>query len=379
LLAQVAQRFQSQLRDGETAARLGGDEFAVMISSLEAPYHAQDVADRLIAVLNESVRIDGRDHYISASIGITLYPNDGSTVDDLIKNADIAMYRAKELGRGRAVFYETELNVRMQRRTQIENALREAFRLRRCELHYQPVIDCASGACIAVEALIRWDLAAGANLWNTGELMAAADESGLIVQIGDWVVDRALRSFSDWRGAEIGLQYMSVNVSPRQLREPEFVAQIARLLRLHRVAPQELQIEITETVLSEGVEATRALTALAELGVKIALDDFGTGYSSLAYLRQYPINVIKIDQSFVRDLTRSDDARKLVETMLAMGRGLGKAVIAEGVETAEQYAFLIARGCDAVQGYWLARPMREVDLLQFRVPVMLTERKLQLG
>lgn len=361
LLKIVGQRIVECVKEGDTVARLGGDEFAVVLRHLTDPVVARGVADRILASLAQPVSIAGRDHYVTASIGVTLFPNDGRSIEELLKNSDIAMYRAKEAGRGRAVFFESGMNARMLARAALETGLHRALRQSQFTLQYQPIIVAKSASLGGVEALLRWP-SAPPDYASPATFIPAAEESGLIVELGDWVLDTACREISEWTRRGLGIGYVSVNVSPRQLREADFPDRVRRTLARHGLPPHMLRLEITESVLADTELAGVALARLAKLRVGIALDDFGTGYSSLSYLRKYPIDMVKIDRSFIQDVPASDAACALVETIIAMGHTLKKTVVAEGVETVEQLNFLRSRGCDGVQGYLLARPMKSEEL-----------------
>jgi len=352
LLRIIGHRISSCIKEGDTVARLGGDEFAVILHGALDPQHVCAVAERILEVVARPITVARREHYIGASIGISMYPHDGASAEELLKNSDIAMYKAKEAGRGRALFYESDMNARVQAWASLEAGLHRALREQRFELHWQPIIAAQGGRVIAAEALLRWT----GTSHSPATFVPVAEDSGLIIELGELVLDEALRQLSNWRTRGMSIPAVSVNVSPRQLREPLFVQRVQQCLSRHRLDPPCLQIEITEGAMAESSVAERSLRALAEVGVRLALDDFGTGYSSLSYLRSLPVHIVKIDRSFITDVPTSQTASQLVETIIVMCRTLNKLVIAEGVETPAQLAFLEQRGCDAIQGYLLAAP-----------------------
>lgn len=356
LLRVVADRLAGCVKDGDVVARLGGDEFAILVHEVVDRDVVRAIAERVVARLADPIQVAGRDHYISASVGVALVPEDGRTIEDLLKHGDIAMYRAKDAGRGRAVFFDPEMNARMLARAALETGLHRALRLRQFQLHYQPICRGADGVPFAVEALMRWPRPGVEPPVSPSEFIPIAEDGGLIVELGAWALEQGLRDFAGWRRRGLALEYVSINVSPRQLAEPGFATRVRGLLGACELPPPALQIEITEGVLSEGETTAAALRELAAAGVRIAIDDFGTGYSSLSYLREYPICTVKIDRSFIVDVPGNESATRLAETILLVGRGLDKRIVAEGVETEEQYRFLRERGCDAVQGYFFARP-----------------------
>ena len=356
LLRVVAQRLGSCCRGEDMVARLGGDEFAVVVRDGSNPDTVRMIADRILVAVAQPIRVGSREHVISASVGITLFPGDGQTLEEVLKHADIAMYRGKEGGRNRAVFFEPEMNERMESRFALESGLQRALQDELFQLYFQPIVSTDDARLAGAEALLRWPGAPG-HAPGPAEFIPAAEQTGLIVGIGEWALDRACAHLREWRGKGLALPYVSVNVSPRQLAEPDFTDKLTTILRRHHLRPLDLLVEITEGVFAEGDQARTALGRMAELGVRIAIDDFGTGYSSLSYLRAFPIHTVKIDRVFVRDVPQDDSARRLLDTIVAMGHGLGKRVIAEGVENAAQLEYLRRVGCDAMQGFHVARPM----------------------
>jgi diguanylate cyclase (GGDEF)-like protein len=365
LLTIVAQRLRSCVKDGDTVARLGGDEFTVILRNVSDPDAARAVAERIIGSLHSPVNIGGRDHYVCASIGITLFPDDGTTIDDLMRNADTAMYRAKELGRGCAMFFELHMGSKPSVPT--ETGLQQALRRREFSLFYQPQFAVAGGNLSGVEALLRWQTPRD-GMRHPAEFVPAAEESGLIIDIGAWVLEAACGQLAAWRERNIAPPRLALNVSVQQLKHAEFPKLVRRALEKFALPPELLELEVTESVFADEA-AGATLGQLAQLGVHLALDDFGTGYSSLSYLRQYPIDTVKIDRTFLEEVPQSNSSSTLVETIIVMAHALGKRVVAEGIETLEQLEFLRERRCDVAQGFYLARPLSGqvvTELLQAR-------------
>ena len=365
LLTIVAQRLRSCVKEGDTVARLGGDEFTVILRNVSDPDAARAVAERIIESLKLPVNIGGRDHFVCASIGITLFPDDASTIDDLMRNADTAMYRAKDLGRGCVTFFDLHMAPKPAEPT--DTGLQRALRRREFSLFYQPQFGVASGALAGVEALLRWQTPRD-GMRNPAEFVPAAEESGLIIDIGGWVLEAACAQLASWRDQNIAPPRMALNVSVQQLKHVEFPKLVKRALEKYALPPAMLELELTESVFADAA-AGATLARLEQLGVHLALDDFGTGYSSLSYLRQYPIGTVKIDRTFLEEVPQNPASATLVETIIVMAHALGKRVVAEGIETADQLEFLRERRCDVAQGFYLARPLSSqvvTELLQAR-------------
>jgi diguanylate cyclase (GGDEF)-like protein len=358
MLQIVAQRLRSCVKDGDTVARLGGDEFTVILRSVGNADGARRVADRIIDLLQQAVNIGGRDYFVRASIGITLFPDDGSVLDELMRNADLAMYRAKETGRSRAVFYDRS----MQRMPALaaESGLYRALQRREFSLYYQPQYALSDGSLSGLEALLRWQ-PPREEMRYPAEFVPAAEQSGLIVDIGAWVLEAACEQLAQWCAAGIAPPRLALNVSVQQLRQADFPKLVRNALERSRIPPERLEIELTESVFADD-EALVTLRRLAALGVRLSLDDFGTGYSSLGYLRAHPVHAIKIDRSFIEGVATNVTAATLAETMITMAHALGKQVVAEGVETMEQLEFLRTRRCDFAQGFYFARPATAADI-----------------
>ena len=355
VLVKVAERIKSCLRLADTLCRLGGDEFVVHLHEADAP-SAEAVAQRILETLAQPVMLDEMRFSFSCSIGLAMCPQDGTTLDDLVRHADTAMFRVKEHGRGSYRFYQPHMNVNLLSRVKMEHALRDAVEQRHFRLHYQPQIDMASGEMVGAEALIRWtDPELGAV--SPAVFIPVAEESGAIVQIGAWVLEEGVRQAAAW--AQAGTQLpVSINVSPLQFRQADFVDRVAAAIRISGLPAHLLELELTESILiREADEALLRLHALAALGVRLAIDDFGTGYSSLGYLKKFPIHRLKIDQSFVRGLPEDRSDRAIVRAMTSLAQALGFDVVAEGVETREQRDCLIELGCGLFQGYLCAPGM----------------------
>ena len=365
LLTIVAQRLRSCTKEGDTVARLGGDEFTIILRNVVDPDAARAVGDRIIQLLQLPVNIGGRDHFVCASIGITLFPDDGTTIDDLMRNADTAMYRAKDAGRGCTMFFDPHLSGSSLAAT--ETGLQRALRRREFSLFFQPQFSVATGALAGIEALLRWQTPRD-GMRPPGEFVPVAEESGLIIDIGGWVLDAACAQLALWREQNIAPPRLALNVSAQQLKHVEFPKLVRRALDKYGIPPALLELELTESVFADEA-AGATLGRLAQLGVHLALDDFGTGYSSLSYLRQYPIGTVKVDRTFLEEVPQNAASSTLVETIIVMAHALGKRVVAEGIETVEQLDFLRERRCDIAQGFFLARPLSGqavTELLQAR-------------
>jgi diguanylate cyclase (GGDEF)-like protein len=354
----VAQRLRACIKEVDTVARLGGDEFTLILRNVGTAESAHRIASRVSEALQEAVNIGGRDHHVGASIGITLFPDDATVLDELMRNADLAMYRAKADGRARVVFYNRE----MQRMPALvaESGLHNALQRREFSLYYQPQYALGTGKLSGLEALLRWQPPREAMRYP-GQFVPAAEQSGLIVDIGAWVLEAGCEQMAEWSAAKVAPPRLALNVSVFQLRQPDFHKLVRRTLERTGVAPDRLEFELTESVFADE-DALATLHKLSALGVYLSLDDFGTGYSSLGYLRAHPVQSIKIDRSFIEEVATNLTAATLAETMITMAHALGKKVVAEGVETMQQLEFLRERRCDFAQGFFLARPAATSDI-----------------
>ncbi|MBV8162459.1 MAG: EAL domain-containing protein, partial [Acidimicrobiia bacterium] len=357
VLVAVARRLETELRGGDTLARFGGDEFVVLADDVSSELEAIGLARRLQAVIARPLALDtGETAHVTATVGISLAGPD-STPGGLLRDADAAMYRGKDAGRGRAEIFDEELGRRARRRADVEAALRAGLRRGEFVVHYQPEVDLSTGRMSGVEALVRWNRPEH-GLVPPSEFIPVAEETGLIIELGDVVLDQACHQIAAWRDQGLDLT-MSVNLAPRQLIDPDLPTRVAGTLRRAGAPAESLVLEMTESGLIENDPRTMAvLSALKEMGVRLALDDFGTGYASLSYLRHFPVDVVKVDRSFVSDLAISDSEAKatIVAAVVAMGQGLGLVTIAEGVEESTQLEILQQMGCGLAQGYLFARP-----------------------
>jgi diguanylate cyclase (GGDEF)-like protein len=359
LLRGMADRLRDVLREGDTVARLGGDEFVVILNDQSGEEVIYRAMQRIMGEIAKPMVVEGKELFVTCSAGISLYPQDGVDVDTLLKNADAAMYRAKEHGRNNFQFYTSEMNERINERLALEHALRRSLERNELTLHYQQKVDLKSGAICGAEALVRWNHPE-LGLLRPERFIPLAEETGLIVQIGEWVLRETCRQARAWldRGLEPGR--VSVNLSARQFRQDGLVRMVSRILEETGIDPAHLEIELTESMVMHNVAgAIATLHGLKSLGIALSVDDFGTGYSSLAYLKDLPIGTLKIDRSFVRAIRSSEGADDgvIAQAVISLGHALNLRVIAEGVETDAQLRFLKKHGCDEVQGFFYGEPV----------------------
>lgn len=356
LLGGVAERLRECVREGDTIARLGGDEFTLILTDLAKPDDVAEVAKKLLGSFSTPFYVESRELFVTASIGISVYPTDGETAETLLKHADTAMYRAKDLGRNHFQFYVPSMNARVSERLAIETGLRRALERNELRLVYQPQVDLQSNELIGVEALLRWHRPDGETV-PPADFIPVAEETGLIVPIGEWVLRTACQQAVAWHVAgAIGLQ-VSVNISARQFRHGGLVESIRTTLKTTGLDPRNLELELTESIIQNAEATIATLRELSEMNVQLAIDDFGTGYSSLSYLNRLPINKLKIDRSFVKDLPHQSDGCSIVSAIITLALSLRLKAIAEGVELPEQMEFLRALNCDGVQGYLISKPL----------------------
>ena len=364
LLKVVAQRMRSVVRETDTVARLGGDEFVIVLPDMEHCNEAMVVASKLLGELSQPFTVDQQQVYVSASIGVSLYPRDGEQEHTLLKNVDLAMYRAKREGRNTVRFFTEELNAHNRARQKLETALHHALEHAQFDLHYQPKVNFHTGAITGVEALVRWNHPT-LGLIAPSEFIPLAEETGLIVELGAWVIRTACRQSRDWQAITGAPVNMAVNLSARQLDPDQLIHVVADALRDSGLAAHHLDLELTETaIMPDAVEAIGILSDLKCLGVRLSLDDFGTGYSSLNYLRRFPLDSIKIDRSFIAGVGESGNDRAIVKTIVALASNLNMNVIAEGVENQAQAEFLASHGCCEMQGFYFARPLPAPQVAQ---------------
>ncbi len=363
LLRGVARRLKQNAREGDTIARLGGDEFTIILEGIRDTEDAALVARKVIELMEPPFKLDGHEVVVSPSIGITIYPYDATDMRSLLKNADTAMYQSKEKGRNRYQFYTADMNAKAYEHLLLENHLRHALEREEFRLYYQPQLDLHTQGIIGVEALLRWEHPER-GLVPPEEFVPFAEETGLIIPIGEWVIRQACMDARAWQDEGLPPIRVAVNLSMRQFRQKDFVDTVQQALAESGLEPGFLELEITESFLAHDVEkATAQLQRLSDLGVHLSVDDFGTGYSSLSYLKRFPINTLKIDQSFVRDISSDPDGATIAEAIIALGQSLRLDVIAEGVESEDQLFFLRGRGCDRGQGYFFSHPVPAEDVV----------------
>jgi len=372
VLRLVGVRLTSRLRKADIVARVGGDEFAVVVSDVEQGNDVQTICDQLLEVITEPYELSGQDSRVTTSIGIAMFPEDGSDVQTLLKHADAAMYRAKESGKNRYAFYEPEMNQRAEERLQLTRQMHGALERGEFGLCYQPQYDLATGRLVGVEALVRW-LDDSGNMIPPSRFIPVAEDSGLIVPLGNWVLQQACHQAQQWREQGLDFGRLSVNISGRQFNEEGLQAAVASALADSGLPGDLLELEITENWVMEGpYRAEQQMRLLHDMGVNLVIDDFGIANSSMAYLKGLPVQKLKIDRTFIRDILSDSDDAAIVSAMIAMGHSLGMRVVAEGVETSEQSAFLRGTGCDEVQGYLFGRPVPhdEMNVLLLYSPTL---------
>ena len=357
LLQSIAKRLVGCVRTSDTVSRQGGDEFVVLLSEMGQSEDAAISALRILQAVAEAHTIDSHDLHVTASIGVSVFPDDGNDAETLVKNADTAMYQAKENGRQSYQFFRAAMNVRAVERQWIEENLRRALERQEFSLHYQPKISLRTGEITGAEALLRWTHPVRGPV-SPAQFIPVAEDCGLILPIGQWVLREACKQARSWVDAGLPLSTMAVNISSMEFRDDNFLESVFAILADTGLDPSRLELELTESVLMKRAEsAASVLKTLRARGVQVAVDDFGTGYSSLSYLRKFPIDALKIDQSFVRQITSTPDDTTIVTAVIGMGRSLKLRVVAEGVETREELAFLKTHLCDEAQGYYFSRPV----------------------
>jgi diguanylate cyclase (GGDEF)-like protein len=379
LLIETAKRLKECVRKSDVIARIGGDEFVILLREVSDQSQVARIAQKILTAVVKPLVIHGHECRITGSIGISTFPTDALDEETLIKNADAAMYVAKEEGRNGFRFHFQDITSQSIERLTLEASLRGALERDELLLHYQPKQDLGGGGITGVEALLRWqhpDL----GLLPPGRFIALAEESGLIVPIGKWVIETACAQNVAWQRQGLPALPIAVNLSPRQFGDPALLSDIEAALKKSGMAPELLELEITESMVMQNVErAMRVLKAIKSLGVMLAIDDFGTGYSSMSLLKKFPIDVLKIDRSFVREITSNSEDKAIADAIIALGRALNLTIVAEGVETPEQENFLRAHHCDQVQGYLISKPVPADEFAAFMADRILAELKTQVA
>jgi diguanylate cyclase (GGDEF)-like protein len=368
VLQSVAKRMLSCVRSSDTVSRQGGDEFVVLLSEINQPSDASITARKILTAVTASHSFEQKDLKLTATMGVSTYPEDGQDAETLLKNADMALYEGKRLGHNNYQFFKQDMNDLTIVRKSIEADLRGALERQEFVLHYQPKMNLQTGKITGAEALIRW-LHPDRGLVPPLQFIPFAEETGLISLIGQWVLREACRQAQDWIDSGLHATPVAVNVSSSEFRSEGFLESLRAILRDTRLDPRYLELELTESVLMQHAESSSSvLSALKSIGVRLAVDDFGTGYSSLSYLKRFPIDSLKIDQSFVREIDADTDDATIVSAVITMAKSLRQCVIAEGVETEEQVAFLQAHGCDEAQGYCFSKPVVPHEFAQLLKP-----------
>lgn len=365
LIKAVGELIAKSLRRADTIARLGGDEFAVIIEGIDGPDDAISIADNLTTILEHNVRLDDQETYTSASIGIAVYPEDGKDARTLLKNADTAMFRAKENGRHCFQFYKPEMSVSAMERLDLENNLKSAFENDEYLIHYQPIIDIHKNEIVGVEALLRWQHPEKGMI-QPSDFVSVVEDCGLIVALGEWLIFSVCKQISMWQSAGLKAQHVSINLSPRQFKEQDIVALFTQAIAENNIDASSLAVEVTERTLIDNVgEVETTLKKLRNMGIQVMLDDFGTGYASLAYLKEFPVDVVKIDRAFVTGIPENQEDSAIVDAIAGLTRGLKLKLLAEGVENERQLDVLKSVGCQYGQGYYWSKALPGDEYEQF--------------
>ena len=365
LLREMAVRLRRSIRAGDVLARLGGDEFAVLLEGISGALEAESIAKGILELIAEPFFVDGREVNVTTSIGITIYPNDNSDVATLLKNADIAMYQAKEQGRNNFKFFTERMHAELLEYHRLEQEIRDAISNEMFTLVFQPKVNLVTRKLEGLEALLRWEHKERGNISPT-EFIPVAEQSGHIVPLGHWVLEEVCRTLNRWQAASLPLVPVSINVSARQFQQADFHRRIADVLRHQNVDPSLMELELTEGMLMEDTDlAKHGLAQLKDTGVRVSIDDFGTGHSCLNYLRRFPIDVLKIDRSFINDIDHCEDSQLIVEAIISLAGSLRLSTVAEGVETRHQLNFLVERGCTVAQGFLFGQPLVAREVMPF--------------
>jgi len=366
LLCTIAERLQHCVRSEDTVARLGGDEFTILLTEIQEVSDAEFISNKIIEALKQPVTIEGHELHVTTSLGISIYPDDGTDPEVLVKNADISMYRAKELGRNKIMYYTADMNVDSRRRLSLANAIRAALSREEFELHFQPMVETLKMGTLGAETLIRWE-SPELGIVPPDEFIPVAEEMGLIPELGEWVLLNACRQHRVWSDAGYGELNIAVNISHRQLGQGgNFIETIEKIIKETGVDPHKLELEITESVIMQDpTDASIILGELKDMGITISMDDFGSGYSSLSYLRRLPVDIVKIDRAFVRDIPEDKEDASIATAIIAMAHNLGLTVVAEGVESNAQLLFFREHGCDAIQGNFISPAISGEAFLEY--------------
>jgi diguanylate cyclase (GGDEF)-like protein len=365
LLVKIAKRLKNSIRKSDTASRLGGDEFIVLLDGFKNIHDILEVISKIQTNLKKDININGTTFNIEVSIGISVYPNDGQTPEILLKNADIAMYNAKEDGRDLYRFFTEQINENVQKQAEIEKSLHIAIQRKEFVLHYQPLVSTKTGIIQGVEALIRWQHPTKGLIFPN-DFIPIAEDSKLIVEIGKWVIWESMTQMSSWKKKGYGIKKISINIAGRQLEDDNFLDYMKNTLLSTQCKAEWIEIEVIERYFMKNIEKSiEVLNKIRQMNIDIAMDDFGTGYSSLAYLRRLPLTKLKIDRMFITNILSSYEDKAITETIIALGSGLKMVVLAEGVETKEEKEFLEHFGCDQIQGYFFSKPLplKEIEKL----------------
>ncbi|OGT37010.1 MAG: hypothetical protein A3F12_01050 [Gammaproteobacteria bacterium RIFCSPHIGHO2_12_FULL_38_14] len=357
VLKEIGNRFASILRNGDILARLGGDEFIILLNDINDAKFAAPVAEKILEITSQPVKVQTHEFFITASVGICIFPSDGESLEDLQKNADMAMYKAKRAGGGAYQYYTKEMDIAAHEHIKLEAALRKAIQNEEFVLHYQPQFSLKDGTIKRAEALIRWNHPK-LGMISPAKFIPLAEETGLILPIGEWALREACRTNKKWQDEGYDPITVSVNISPKQFKHQDIAQIISNVLNETGLLPAYLEVEITETAVMDDIDiATARLNRINAMGVRISIDDFGTGYTSISYLKQFPFDVLKIDQHFIKGIPHSANDMAIISAVIALGHNLGLEVVAEGVETAEQMQYLSEHYCDLIQGYFISRPL----------------------
>lgn len=364
VLKEVALRLQSLLRAGDILAHFGSDDFVILLNDISSTKNAGTVAEKILKTCGESITIDGYEFFLSASIGICVFPDDGHSLEDLMKYADLALYKVKRAGGNNYQYYTEEMNTAAHKHIKLEASLRKAIQNNELTLYFQPQMLLRDGTINRVEALLRWEHPE-LGLISPGEFIPLAEETSLIMPIGEWALHEACRLAKSWQDGGFQAITVAVNVSPKQFRHQDVALIVKEALAHSKLQPACLEVEITETAVMDNVSETiNKLKSIADMGVRISIDDFGTGYTSISYLKQFPVSILKIDQLFVKGIPQNPDDIAIIGAVIALAHNLELEVVAEGVETEEQMECLVKQGCDLIQGYFISSPLPAAKITQ---------------